>query len=198
MTEPTDTRQRILAVAERRFVEFGYDGTSLREIAEDLGFTKAALYYHFPSKADILQELLAPMVEVFEGTALRLEAVRGSDRPVERWAEVLEELVHQVKVHRALWALVERNRQVVEAMFAASSELFKMHQASHSLIDQVLLDLDLPIRTRVRMVCALGAVTGFDDWAPALFNVLDEDVLASELIAMIHLLLDLPADPAAG
>jgi len=48
------TRERILDVAQDLFIEQGYDKTSLREIAERMGFTKAALYYHFPGKADIL------------------------------------------------------------------------------------------------------------------------------------------------
>ena len=46
-----DTRQRILDVSAELFVEQGYDGTSLREIADRLGFTKAALYYHFPARS---------------------------------------------------------------------------------------------------------------------------------------------------
>ena len=53
----SDTRQRILDVALDLFTEQGYDGTSLREIAEQLGVTKAALYYHFESKEDILMAL---------------------------------------------------------------------------------------------------------------------------------------------
>ena len=36
------------------FAEQGYEKTSLREIAERLGVTKAALYYHFKSKEDIV------------------------------------------------------------------------------------------------------------------------------------------------
>jgi AcrR family transcriptional regulator len=44
---PLDTRQRILDVALDLFIEQGFDGTSLRQIAEQLGVTKAALYYHF-------------------------------------------------------------------------------------------------------------------------------------------------------
>ena len=51
------TRERILDVALDLFVEQGYDKTSLREIAEKMGFSKAALYYHFASKADILMGL---------------------------------------------------------------------------------------------------------------------------------------------
>ena len=37
------------------FAEQGYEKTSLREIAERLGVTKAALYYHFKSKEDIVR-----------------------------------------------------------------------------------------------------------------------------------------------
>ncbi len=55
-----DTRQRILDVSAELFVDQGYDGTSLREIAERLGVTKAALYYHFSSKDQILRALLEP------------------------------------------------------------------------------------------------------------------------------------------
>ncbi|HEY3674033.1 MAG TPA: helix-turn-helix domain-containing protein, partial [Acidimicrobiia bacterium] len=40
-----DTRERILAVANELFIEQGYEGTSLREIADRLDITKAALYY---------------------------------------------------------------------------------------------------------------------------------------------------------
>ncbi|MFV0286752.1 MAG: TetR/AcrR family transcriptional regulator [Demequina sp.] len=54
-----DTRERIQEVALERFTANGYDQTSLREIAEDLGVTKAALYYHFKSKEEILDGLLA-------------------------------------------------------------------------------------------------------------------------------------------
>src|SRR5215469_4010340 len=49
-----DTRARIQQVALELFAEQGYERTSLREIAERLGVTKAALYYHFKSKEDIV------------------------------------------------------------------------------------------------------------------------------------------------
>src|ERR1700722_13474611 len=51
------TRERILDIALALFNEHGYDKTSLREIAERLGTTKAALYYHFERKEDILLAL---------------------------------------------------------------------------------------------------------------------------------------------
>src|SRR2546423_15701713 len=54
-TPRTDTRSRIQAIALELFAEQGYEKTSLREIAERLGVTKAALYYHFKSKEDIVR-----------------------------------------------------------------------------------------------------------------------------------------------
>lgn len=65
-----NTRQRIQEVALELFVEQGYEKTSLREIAEVLDVTKAALYYHFKTKEDLLvsivTDLTRPMDELIE------------------------------------------------------------------------------------------------------------------------------------
>jgi AcrR family transcriptional regulator len=53
------TKARILAIAAELFATQGYTGTSIADIAHRLGTTPAALYYHFASKADVLDELLA-------------------------------------------------------------------------------------------------------------------------------------------
>ena len=55
--DASSTRERILDIALDLFIEQGFDKTSLRQIAEKLGFSKAALYYHFASKDDILMAL---------------------------------------------------------------------------------------------------------------------------------------------
>ena len=55
--EAATTRERILEVALDLFNRKGYAETSMREIAAPLGISKAALYYHFPGKADIMLEL---------------------------------------------------------------------------------------------------------------------------------------------
>src|SRR4051794_21016843 len=61
-----ETRERILDVALELFNEQGYDKTSLREIAERLGVTKAALYYHFKSKEDIVASLFEDVEQEVE------------------------------------------------------------------------------------------------------------------------------------
>jgi AcrR family transcriptional regulator len=58
----TDTREQIRDVALELFAEQGYEKTSLREIAERLGVTKAAVYYHYRTKEEILQSLFADLL----------------------------------------------------------------------------------------------------------------------------------------
>lgn len=51
-------RERILATATRLFVARGYEGVAMREIAEACGITKAALYYHFTGKSEVLNAVV--------------------------------------------------------------------------------------------------------------------------------------------
>ncbi|MGJ6968980.1 TetR/AcrR family transcriptional regulator [Streptosporangium sp. G11] len=53
-----ETRAEILRVALRLFTEKGFEGTSIRDIADALGTTKSSLYYHFPSKDAIVTSLM--------------------------------------------------------------------------------------------------------------------------------------------
>jgi AcrR family transcriptional regulator len=60
MTERINRRDTMIEVATRLFMEQGYAATSVREIAEAVGCTEAALYYHFK---DGKRELLQSVVE---------------------------------------------------------------------------------------------------------------------------------------
>jgi AcrR family transcriptional regulator len=57
----TDTRDRIRAVALEVFSERGWEGATLREIAERVGITRPALYYHFESKEAVLDSIHAEL-----------------------------------------------------------------------------------------------------------------------------------------
>jgi len=47
-------REQVLDAAARRIREQGYDATTVRDIAHDVGMQAGSIYYHFPSKADLL------------------------------------------------------------------------------------------------------------------------------------------------
>jgi AcrR family transcriptional regulator len=80
-----DTRARILDTAMELFEEQGYQRTSVREIAERLGFTKTAVLYHFPSKSDIPSALAEPMLTDLENAVVGIDR---SDPAAARWAVV--------------------------------------------------------------------------------------------------------------
>ncbi|GAP11668.1 transcriptional regulator, TetR family [Bellilinea caldifistulae] len=62
---PPSMRDKILHQTTRLFVERGYDGVSIREIAEACSITKAALYYHFVDKERLLIEILETGLDAF-------------------------------------------------------------------------------------------------------------------------------------
>ena len=102
-------RDRILEVATSHFVQRGYDGTSMREIADDCGITKAALYYHFAGKAELLNEVFTDYLRQFgavvaasagqgDGAEQRLRALVGGlfTLPVQRRA-IMRLAMHDVR-----------------------------------------------------------------------------------------------------
>jgi TetR/AcrR family transcriptional repressor of nem operon len=57
--EATDTRSRILDVAERLAQTRGFNGFSYADIAAELGLSKPSLHYHFPTKTELGEALIA-------------------------------------------------------------------------------------------------------------------------------------------
>ncbi|MFV2111981.1 TetR/AcrR family transcriptional regulator [Micromonospora sp. LOL_025] len=74
-----ETHDEILSAAARRFATTGYRGTSLQDIAREVGCSKAAVLYHFANKEAILTELMAPAIDVLQALDERISAHRGAD-----------------------------------------------------------------------------------------------------------------------
>lgn len=148
-----DTRERILDVALQLFTEQGYDGTSIREITEKLGFTKAALYYHFASKEDIL---LALHMRLHDSGKDALTRLANGPVTLRLWGEVLDQVVDQVLAQRQIFLMHQRNQAAIEKLHN------KAHDADHEDIQdrlrQVLGDPALPLGDRVRMAASVGVI----------------------------------------
>ena len=141
-----DAREEIQSAALELFATNGYAQTSLREVAERLGISKAALYYHYRSKDDLLRALMEPLVR--DGEELLGEVRSG------RLAEpraVVERYWDLCVTHRALFQGLLSNLQlltrldVVEQLITWRSEL------------DVILVGPRP-EDRVRAVIALGGL----------------------------------------
>lgn len=87
------TREQICSIATELFNEQGYDKTSLREIADRLGVTKAALYYHFRSKEEIVSAIvddyLAEVDELIAWAAEQPATVEARREILERYSVVV-------------------------------------------------------------------------------------------------------------
>jgi AcrR family transcriptional regulator len=57
------TRERLVAVAIDLFSRHSYAGTSLQMIADEIGFTKGAIYHHFRTREELLHAIVAPMLD---------------------------------------------------------------------------------------------------------------------------------------
>lgn len=88
-------RERILDVAGRLFAERGYGGTSVRDIAEQLGISNPSIYHHFGSKAELLEELLRGPLDLVQQAAVHAEGLDGR----ERFRVLIEAMLEALEVH---------------------------------------------------------------------------------------------------
>jgi AcrR family transcriptional regulator len=151
--EVASTRERILDAALDLFIEKGFDGTSLREIAAQLGFTKAALYYHFASKDDILMAL---HMRLHEFGREALSQMGEEPASLRTWGQLMGHLVDQMLAQRKIFLMHERNQAALEKLHREE------HDAEHDDIQaqfrKVLSDPRVPLGDRVKMACSFGAV----------------------------------------
>lgn len=119
-TEQT-TRERIRQEAAALFRSKGFNGTSMADLAAEVGITKSSLYHHFPSK----QSLLAEIVELTVNRVSPLvRDVAEDDRPAaERLGNAV--VIHTVEAIRDLDALAcySEEGRYLEPAFMASHVL---------------------------------------------------------------------------
>ena len=122
----------ILRAAVEVMGEDGYEGASIRDMATRAGVSVAALYYHFPSKHDLLREFLDEALDV---SLARIERrVARHTSPVEQ----LEEIVGTI-----IWSNLH-DEFARRAAYVVSSEYTRLRPPERAAIEvkrKALLDL---------------------------------------------------------
>jgi AcrR family transcriptional regulator len=150
-----DTRSRLRELALQLFAEQGYEKTSLREIAERLGVTKAALYYYFKSKEDIVRSLVEDyMAELDE----LISWGREQPRSAATRARIVRRYLDIVTNGAAVFRLLHQNQAVVSSLAAAKGrgELFR--ERMDALVD-LLTEPGAPIHEQVRAASCLMSIS---------------------------------------
>ncbi len=146
-----DTATLIQEVALELFSQHGYDGTSLREIADRLGVTKAALYYHYRTKDDILVAIVDPIAVEME--QLLSSGTEVAVRTPARQRQFLEDYLELLLRHRALITYLVND----VAALLASTVGERLRDLDRHL-QAVFTDGGAPLADRVRTSAAVGAL----------------------------------------
>lgn len=89
------TRRRLLDAARIEFTRLGYQGATLDDIAGRAGFTKGALYWHFPNKQAIFMALVADAIEANMAVLAQLAPDDGDPAAVKarlaQWIDGIDE-----------------------------------------------------------------------------------------------------------
>ncbi len=196
MGEPS-TRDRILDEALDLFIEKGFDKASLRELAGRMGFTKAALYYHFPSKADILMALHQRMHALIDEP---LALLGNGDSPVatDAYEAFLNACLHQMQANEKLFVLHRVNQGAMSKVHREGHG--GAHQELEDRARKVFSEPSLSTDQRLRMVAAFAiafvapmmAASLFPDGGP------QGTIVADSLRDVVHQVLHPDPAPRQG
>ena len=152
----TDTRSRVQQVALELFAEQGYEKTSLREIAERLGVSKAALYYHFKSKEDIVHSLTEDHHAQIDGL---IEWAKTQPPGEQTRHEILDRYVRIVFGSADVFRFMEQNRAAMQAMEQGKGDRLARFRSRLDALVDLLAGSDAPLRERVRATTAVIAAS---------------------------------------
>ena len=149
ISPPADTRSRILDAALDVFSEHGFEGSTLQQIADRLGFTKAALYYHFRSKDDILGALLEP---ASSGIEEMLDGYGGTPDTPARRRQFMADYLDYLLGHRRLIAYISSDLATLAHPAMAGS-----HE-QRARMEAMLAGDDLDFADQIRVAMAFGGI----------------------------------------
>lgn len=102
-------RERILQEAVKLFYERGFTGTTLDDIAAELGVTKPFIYTHFRSKVELLAALCQPTIEMSLEAVANASAIEGT--PTERLRKAMADFAKVVLQRQANIAIYFREEK---------------------------------------------------------------------------------------
>lgn len=148
-----DTAGNIREVALDLFSREGYERSTLREIADALGITKAAVYYHYRTKVEILDDLLRPMIEGEDWIIADAESDTAAIGSVGWRLTLVERYIDLLLAHRRVATYAMNDLAGV-----SNSTLLGRMRANDTRLAALLANGDLSVEQRVRTSAALGVI----------------------------------------
>jgi AcrR family transcriptional regulator len=160
-----DRREQILQASQKLFADKGFRETNLNDVAVQLGFRRQAVYHYFPSKEDILYELID---RAGQAIATSAQPTLDADMPpAEKLAEVVRNHVRQLLTNIDVFRIqfselfklsgerADGLRRDMAAYVHSMAKVIKAGQKDGSFID-------IPPTTQALLI--LGMCNGTTDW----------------------------------
>ena len=131
---PSDQRKaQIIDAATGLFAHSGYTGTSLRDVAEKCGMTKAALYYHYPDKESLLKAVVETRMVRLNRLMVDALEQAGDIDPVSRMRAFLMACARHIDADRAGWVVGARIFWSIEAV-SDRTEMVKLRDRFEGML----------------------------------------------------------------
>jgi AcrR family transcriptional regulator len=146
-----DTRQRLIDVAVDLFTRHSFAGTSLQMIADELGFTKAAIYHHFRTREQLLDAVVEPILDRLRVVIDGAEQLRGTHARADHMLTGFAELAVGNRVVAVL------------AADPAVAEMLRARRVWDELIDRqmaLLADVEPGPAGMVKAAVVLAGISG--------------------------------------
>jgi AcrR family transcriptional regulator len=189
--KPQENRRgAMLDSAARSFARKGYDGTSIRDIAADVGVQPSSLYYFFRSKDDLYEAVYERGVEQILSAVE--QAIGTNGKPWRRFELAAVAHLEALLINGDYNALVANI--VPRGDTALDKRLIQHRDRYETLFIELIDDLPLPLRTdrKVLRLTILSALNGVASWyRPG--DVSPENI-ALKIVGMFRLQLDADAE----
>ena len=127
-----ERKVQILKIATDVFYRDGYEKASLQEIAQRAGITKAAIYYHFKNKEEILFDLVATLSDRLVADLKGIN--RGENDPVDQLREMLTQHISYMKQGKANVKILVEDKRFLGKRYAGiirekQKEIFEIYRS---------------------------------------------------------------------
>lgn len=183
---PEETRSLLLDTALAQFAENGFDGTSIRKIAEAAGLSLGLLYHYFPSKEALLQALFERSILLIQGCFME---VMAEPDPRQRLQQLLSVSFRVMREQRQFYRVSAVVRLQPKVLGALAEGIAAWNQVLQAQFADLLSEADIPepeTRALLLMVSLDGLCQHFV-MAPETFpleavgNMLIQDLFSQKL-----------------